>query len=352
MFVSFNQFDKIIIYFLFVLYFVLKILTISISNLNKEYGYLNDFLYLFIFINCYYAIKYCKFITYEKLFLFFIIPLITSLIFDINLRAFFSLMMLILMMPIYYIFIYNVKIKYANLLLVLLFIILFINFYHSDYFGSIFWGYYGRERLNLGFFHPKEQCYFLIYLYIFIELFVFRKIILLFLYLLIFILIYLSDTRGSLVGFCIFGFFSLSITKKLLNKYYYKSLMFSILIIIVGLSLFKFEEINSISSNRLLIWTDILNERRIYTDSIDSSFLHFAANNLIGLYLISSWVIYSLLVVKKYFFHNIEYFLLIMTLGLFDVGLFSATNLIALHCWTIVLLGNPKNRLNITNTYS
>jgi hypothetical protein len=150
--------------------------------------------------------------------------------------------------------------------------------------------------------------------------------------------IYYTDSRGALVGILIFIYLSIFGLKSI------KYLLVSALILFFYFSInYSFQDINSLSSNRISIWVDILNQNINPSNSIDSSFIFFGYNGLNGLILIFLWTLYSLFIGFKNFGNNIKYLILILTLGVFDLGLFSFSNLVGLHCWAKCLF-NEKNK--------
>ena len=333
-----SRLSGILAWLIIPMYIALKVADITIVNLDAPR-------YFLIKLFPYYCIPIALFSIlcggaeyFKRTSLFFLLP-IAILLFNGDIRPLTSLILLIFLIPIYGIFLENISLKRLILILILIIILIISDYIQSRYYGTLFWGYYGRERLLLGIFHPKDQAYLIIYVYLLLAWVLHRERMILFmLYILSLFALYLTDSRGPFLGLIIFGLVSYFSERFL--KYI---VAISILLLIYILFNNSFEDLNILSSNRLNIWIDIYNQNINPTNSIDSSFLYFGYGNILGFYLIALWLIYAFMISHNCFYNKLKYFYLIITLGIFDVGLFSFSNMVGLHCWTVCLL-NEKNK--------
>ncbi|WP_353432684.1 hypothetical protein [Polynucleobacter sp. MWH-UH23A] len=318
------------------LFFVLitfRIADISIANLEIPRNSLNNIMPFMVFPIILINIQIVPIEYFKRAALFFLLP-ISVLIFSSDIRALGSIIALIFLIPLYRIFLSRLNPKNLTIILSAIIFIILYDLINSKYFGIYNWGYYGRDRLFLGIFHPKDQAYLIIYLYLLLNSILSNKrFVSTVFYFFSLICIYLTDSRGAMLGFVVFGgvsFFGNKVIKFLIP--------ISLLAILAVCFNYNFEEINTLSSNRVGIWLDILNQNINPSNSIDSSFLYFSYHGIYGLFAIIFWIIFAFIIAFKSFGDELKYFILIITLGIFDLGLFSFSNLVALHCWTLCLL--------------
>ncbi len=199
---------------------------------------------------------------------------------------------------------------------------------------------YGRNQILFGINHPKEQAGLVLFLFFTL----WRDLKLkfsfdLFIKIIVYIMLVLTDSRSLLFGFILFNLLE-HIT---LRKFYFAFFSIILLFSIPSLLLINFDFLNDLSSHRLELWLNLLLIGYSMEGlSVDSSWLEFGRNGLI--YLIPFCIIFLFINIKIYDLnkfvlksrqsHDIGAFTILYLFSFtFDIGAFSATNLIAIVVW-------------------
>ncbi len=240
-------------------------------------------------------------------------------------------------------------------LITIFFLPLFLNIF-SENGNFIYNTYYGRSRLLLGYFHPKEGAICLVTILVFYQLYFkkfFRKPFNIFFNIISILLLYFMQSRNILIFYC--NFLLLNI---LINKFNIKFILliyFILPITIISIVLnFYFKEINILFSNRLEWW---LQNIKISAFGSGSSIANFSESNVLSKlhfdnfyleYLIENgFILFSILLMLLYrivillnklkfnkFYYN-SIFIAFLFFCFFDAGMFSSGNLLNFLVWVI-----------------
>jgi hypothetical protein len=293
-----NRFSQIII----IIYFLIYVLSNSLFVTNNEDLQLDNsspqywLRHGFVLITAFLAIFYFK---KEDLYFVFSI-LIISLIYLISEQYVLGIMTIILAMSsvLFGHGFKNICFENKKLILPLILISLipfFLNF--SQFFeNGFFSSKYGRDRMLLGYFHPKEaaQPFLIITILLFITLSKHRKIIFFSGVLLLFFI----GSRNSLLYLLIFGY--------LTSKFKLKSLLlFFVLISIIFYLLLNINNVTNIidnfSSDRISAWTDLIKYQYNSSEQFraDSFYIElFVKSGVIGIILFLLWL-FQFILIKK-----------------------------------------------------
>ncbi len=226
--------------------------------------------------------------------------------------------------------------------------------------------YYGRPRLLLGYFHPKEGAICLLTVIIFYHL-IFSKYYSTrasFFYILFFLLIlYFMQSRNILIYYLNFLFL-----QKVLKKISIKVILFGYFVlpfVVISLLIYLFyEEINILMSNRLDWWfknfsitafgggssiADYSKSNVFSKLHFDNYYLEYLVENGVFFFLILLIFLYKVcLEIAKYKIGSVylnAFFISFLFFCIFDAGMFSSGNLLNFLAWIIVFafLFNRRN---------
>ena len=234
--------------------------------------------------------------------------------------------------------------KFPGLLLVISFLPVFIDI-DTIISSGLFNTGFGRERMDIGYTHPKEGAAPLLVSFILLFLSTYKSIYLRSLLIISSILIlYFISSRNSLLYLLVFLYYTL-------NNYYLKILsifLFIILGLIILLSGDIYSMLNNFSSERISGWSYALNN----TNQIDyinlnsdsrfgyDSFLieTYLMSGILGTIIILLWFfilyLYSPKKYYKYFF--LAFFVPLILYSSIDSGIASTGNLVHLFSWSII----------------
>jgi len=335
---------KLIFFYLFSLFLIVRINEITDWNSNSLYNSTYDDRFLIIFLILVISIFsfFSKF--FEKKDYIFFYPIIL-LILSQKYNFALSFFMLIFMSKVFNDFLdYYKKNKYSYLISfffisLIIFYPLIKNFGHETIFINNYWT---ATRFGLGYIHPKEQA--LAIFFLFLILIHVHKNYKLLKYLTFFALVFITNSRALTVTFFVYSLLNLFITLSQKDKIYFirfiKFFIFPFLILFFLLQIYNFdyEFYNKLSSGRLNIIKLIFNEQLPNNFSTDNSYLLVARDNILFFYLIIPWFFFLFFKFQLYNLYKLDQFkiLLISLLiySIFDLGLFSATNLLSLICFS------------------
>lgn len=242
--------------------------------------------------------------------------------------------------------------------------------YLFDSGNFLFNSYYGRERLLLGYFHPKEAGLMFVSLFVMVMLSKtfknsFSKLLF---YILSLSLLYFIQSRNSLL-FII----NLLVFNSLVNRFGLKIsliLYFIVYIIIPSFIIYYyFDNIDFLMSNRLSVWldgfrfnlfglslefSDNLN-RVLYSSKfhIDNFYLEFLIEaGLIALLLLIVCLIYIGYKIRNIIINGyrvISIYIAFLILCFFDAGMFSTGNFLNVFIWSIIIFSIREKRNLLEN---
>jgi hypothetical protein len=243
---------------------------------------------------------------------------------------------------------YELLIKNKNLLIILGFISLvpfILNF--NDYINNGFFSTkYGRERLLLGYFHPKEAAQPFVVLFILLYI-IYKKY-----RILIFIvgttLLLLISSKNSTLYFLVFIYLTYkSATKTILL---FLIFFFVIYYIFINLSQINFL-IDELSSNRISAWSEVMkyNQSANSQFKADSFYIEiFVKGGLLAVALFFCWFIYFLFSNKIYVgLHSalpigIALVCSQLVFSIFDSGITSTGSLVHIFSWSMYFKFSKK----------
>lgn len=233
-------------------------------------------------------------------------------------------------------------------------------FNHADF---IYNSYYGRPRLLLGYYHPKEGGVSVLTVAILFKLYTNDKIgnwKVLFIQALVILLLYFMQSRNSLLFYVNF---------LLINKLLVKVNIFTIIFLyfilpivsLASLLIIYFKEINMLTSNRLELWLkkldfSILGKGSSIADfdkshvlsklHVDNFYLEYLIENGILFFIILAVLLFSLVFfIGKCRFNKIyinALYIPFLIFCFFDAGMFSSGNFLNLIVWSIVFASVHK----------
>lgn len=218
--------------------------------------------------------------------------------------------------------------------------------------------FYGRERLLLGFFHPKEAGIMIVVLIIMIMLtnnFKNNFYKLLF-YILSSSLLYFIQSRNALLFFLNFIIFNFLVKRFGLK---FSLFLFVLIYVVIPLSLITiyFEEIDLLMSFRLSVWlegfefnflgsffesSNISSQELLSTKfHIDNFYLEFLieAGLIAFIFLIAClfYIGYKIRQTKINGFYMISFYISFLIFCFFDAGMFSTGNFLNVFAWSIII---------------
>lgn len=268
---------------------------------------------------------------------------------------------------------YNSKI-FVNKTTILVYFIISISIPLIDFLlnngNFIFNSFYGRERLLLGYFHPKEAG--IMFLVFFMMIILSGKLTnyfqRLFFYTFSLSFLYFVQSRNALLfllNFIVLNFLIRKIGLKITLLIY-----ISIYIIIPSLILFVyFEELNLLMSNRLSVWlsgfefnlfgrflefsTGSNQDLFKYKFHIDNFYLEFLIEaGFIPFIILLICLIYLGYKIRKTIlndFYMISFYISFLIFCIFDSGMFSTGNFLNIFAWSIVVFLIREKRNLIAN---
>lgn len=228
--------------------------------------------------------------------------------------------------------------------------------------------FYGRPRLLLGFFHPKEAAIAVFAAYVFITLELNRTLNYL-LFILTFILLFIIDSRNILLAFLVYNFGRAVIHAIRSPKFVFTGFCLVIICSVVALSIFASDMIDEISSSRLSMWSSLKPSiigpspgseifrqiSQISAIRIDSFYLDFLMAN--GWIPFLTLIISLVLVGFKISSHSVKndsvpisIFMSLCTFAINDSGMFSTGNLLNFLFWVLIInriIGKPDGTYTI-----
>ncbi len=330
--------------FLFILYFLFFVLSNSIFVSNNDDAQLESTSFVYwlrhgIII----LISFFSFLYFKKKHFYFIISLfLISLIYFIGNQIILGLMTISLSFSSIVIgnsFI-NIFQKNKQVLLIFLFISilpLVLNF-NEILSNGIFSSKYGRDRMLLGFFHPKEAAQPFLFLFILYYI-LFRKYRTL-IFISGMILLYFIGSRNAFLFFGIFVF--------LTSNFKYKYLIILLFIFsILSYIVIHFNDllylIDEFSSDRISAWKDVMQYQNDSSDQFkaDSFYIEiFVKSGLFGLIIFFIWFMQFLIVWKPFigFFKplsiGVSLVCSLLIYSMIDSGISSTGNLVHVFTWS------------------
>lgn len=366
---------KFLLLFSFFIY-VVSVSWYSWKNMNDYFYFLKHFSVLLpAFFSIFFFIKRPsiskKLILFPFVFLLIIIPFaIRGLINIAEIIIFFQLFLFLLTVYVFSKVLLKNNVhftKFHFIILLCIFLIplsLDIFFSGSDF---IYTSYYGRPRLLLGFFHPKEAGVSLLVLVILFKFYYYHKISFWnsFLFeILIIILLYFMQSRNTLLFYLNF-----LIINRLLTKINVLSVVFLYVVIpvvsLASVTVIYFKEINNLTSNRLEHWVktfdfSILGKGSSMADfskskvlsklHVDNFYLEYLIENGFVLFSILLILLFSIVFfLDKIKFNSIHInalFISFLIFCFFDAGMFSSGNFLNIFIWALVF-SSLQNKVQI-----
>jgi hypothetical protein len=236
---------------------------------------------------------------------------------------------------------YELLIKNKNLLLILFFISLvpfFLNF--NEFINNGFFSTkYGRERLLLGYFHPKEaaQPFVVLFILLFISYKKYRTTI----FIGGTILLLLISSKNSTLYFLIFIYLTRqSAVKTILLFFILFLILYYIFINLSNINIF----IDELSSNRISAWLDVMkyNQNNNSKFKADSFYIEiFVKGGLLAVLLFICWFIYFIFFNKIYvgLYSALPIGLALLCsqliFSIFDSGITSTGSLVHIFSWSM-----------------
>jgi len=232
---------------------------------------------------------------------------------------------------------FNSKKLILPLLLISL-IPLFLNF--SQLFeNSFFSSKYGRDRMLLGYFHPKEaaQPFLILTILLFIAFSKYRKII----FFCGIVLLFLIGSRNALLYLLIFGFLTSKFKlKSLLLFFVLISIIFYLLLNITNLT----NIIDNFSSERISVWADVIKYQYNSSEQFraDSFYIElFVKSGFIGIILFLLWLFQFILIKKplngisKPLSIGTSLIVSLLIYAMIDSGIASTGSLVHIFSWSM-----------------
>jgi len=357
-------------YFLFlaIFFYFLSVSRYSVNVLDNKLYFIKHFIILFpaffIFFHFYFLadLKVTKkYISIIVLLLIIILPFFIRGFFDLNEIIIFVQILLFFLACYYYSYYYKyITSNFSKfdfwLLVFIFFIPLLLNIFFEK--GNFIYNtYYGRPRLLLGYFHPKEGAICLVTILLFYQIYfkkffeIYFKIIL---NIIALILLYFMQSRNILIFYINFLLLNF-----LISRFNIKFILFTYFILplfLLSISLFiYYKEINILLSNRLDWWLKNLNITAFGIGSnisdysktnvlsklhVDNFYLEYLIENGYVFFLILLYLLYkiTILIDKNKFNNNYinSIFISFLFFCFFDAGMFSSGNLLNFLVWIMI----------------
>jgi len=271
-------------------------------------------------------------------------------------------------------YIYNTK-SFLDSKIIWIFFLVICSIPLIDYLlndgGFIFNSYYGRERLLLGYFHPKEAGIMFVVFFMMIILSGKLKTFFnsLFFYFTSFLFLYLVQSRNALLFLLNFIFFNFLIKKLGLKIALIVYLALYVVLPLTILTIF-FEDLDLLMSNRLSLWLGGFEFNLFgkflefsagsnkdlfkYKFHIDNFYLEFfiEAGLIAFLFLMAclSYIGYKIRNTVINGYKMISIYMAFLIFCFFDAGMFSTGNFLNVFIWSVIIfLIREKKDLNANN---
>jgi hypothetical protein len=374
---------KYLLFFSILCYF-LSVSRFSVNVLDNKLYFLKHFIILLPSIFILFEFSFLKDIKANKDNIFYILflsliilPFLIRGIFNIGELIIFFQLFLFLLSCYYYsnnfnIITSNIKKSDFYILIIIFFIPLILNIILEN--GDFIYNtYYGRPRLLLGYFHPKEGAICLVTILIFYQLyykFLFNKKFNLIFNIISILLMYFMQSRNIFLFYINFLLLNILISKfniKIILLFYFV-IPFIIISIII---FFYFKEINILFSNRLDWWfqnikispfgngsyianyskTNVLSKLHV-----DNFYLEYLIENGYILFSILFYFLYRVVIlINKFKLNTLYYnsiFISFLFFCFFDAGMFSSGNLLNFIVWVITFSGiNTITKINLNEAF-
>ncbi len=251
---------------------------------------------------------------------------------------------------------------YFILFIFLIPLILNVTFESSDF---IYNTYYGRARLLLGYFHPKEGAICLLTVIIFYHILFhkyFSSSINFFIVVVFLLVLYFMQSRNILIYYLNFVFLQKLIKRVSINFILF--VYFILPLILIGILIYLFyNEINILMSNRLDWWSEnfsltafgvgssIANYSKSNVLSklhFDNYYLEYLVENGFVFFMILLFFLYQLCsLIAKFKIGGVyinSFFISFLFFCFFDAGMFSSGNLLNFLVWVVVFAFLYKRR--------